>query len=71
MLKSQENYAKSPKIFRSDQIIALTCRNMVHNIFWCSFALRAIATPPHICVKQRTRHRVLYRTIMDFKPPFH
>ena len=50
MLKSQENYAKSPKIFRSDQIIALTCRNMVHNIFWCSFALRAIATPPpYLC----------------------
>ena len=28
---------------------------------------------PHISVKQRTRHRVLYRTVMDFKnkPPFH
>ena len=26
---------------------------------------------PHICIKHRTHHRVLYRTIMDVKPPFH
>ena len=53
----RENHAKSQKIFGShfqfeiyfcDQTIALTCRNMVHNIFWCSFAIWGIATP-YLC----------------------
>ena len=57
-LRLRENHAKAPKIFGN------------HQFKQSSFALWGVATP-HICVIQRTRHRVYYRTIMDFKPPFH
>ena len=76
--KSTRKPCKIPKIsgshhqFKQFFVIKLLLSHVeTWFITLCGDHVQALGhSDPHICVKQKNRHRVLYRKIMDFKPPF-